>query len=338
MTKTRTARMTRRSFFGVASAALGAGLLGSACSGPAPGGPDQDVGLDVLAFAPPSLGAFLPAVITATGIDRDHGMPIRFRYTTPDNYNTEFSAGHYQVGGSAALLSEALRRERDLEVTYLFNLFDYFTAVVTSQPDIRTLTDLRGRRLAAATGTTNHAMFTWFAARKGLDLDDVELTNQTPAGLSTIALIGKSDATEIWEPAYTSLVKRKPDIRTIDIGLDAWTAEFATDVIPYLGLAASSEWATANPDRARRLYAIYRDAATFTTSRPAQAAAIIAASSPGGKPATLQQLIENPERLKLHVAPASAMADDINAVFRAGQSTGYLTEPPPGSIIFRGLT
>ncbi len=327
--------ITRRSFLGVTTAALGVGLLSSACGGS--GGP-ADGGLDVLAFAPPSLGAFLPAIITATGIDRDHRMPLRFRYTTPDNYNTEFSAGHYQVGGSAALLSEALRRERDLDVTYLFNLFDYFTAVVTSDPGIRSLRNIAGRRLAAATGTTNHAMFTWFAARQGLDLDDVELTNQTPAGLSTIALLGKSDATEIWEPAYTSLVKRKPDIRTIDIGLSEWSRRFSTDVIPYLGLAASTQWALANPDRVRSLYAIYRDAAAFVADHPPEASKIIAAASPGGRPATLQQLIETPGRLKLHVAPASELTGSIDAVFRAGQETGYLTDQPPATIVYRGLT
>ncbi|GEL26287.1 hypothetical protein PSU4_52410 [Pseudonocardia sulfidoxydans NBRC 16205] len=326
--------LSRRGFLG-AAAALGAGLTLSGCGG---GNAAPPGGVSVLAFQPPSLGAFLPAIIMARGIDRDHGLPIRFSFTTPDNYNTEFFAGHHDVGGSAALLSEALRTERQVDVTYLFNLFDYFSAVVTSDPGIRSLTDLPGRRLAAATGTTNHAMFEWFARRNGLDLDEVELMNQTPAGLSTMALIGRTDATEIWEPAYTSLRARKPDIRAIDIGLDNWKSEFGTDVIPYLGLAARGEWAAAHPDEARTLFAIYRDAAQYTTTQPADAAAVIAAASPNGKAATLQKLIEDPTRLKLHVAPAASMVRDIAAVFDAGRSTGYLTRTPPDSIVYKGLS
>jgi NitT/TauT family transport system substrate-binding protein len=327
--------LSRRGFLGLTAAAtLGVGLT-SGCGNRATAGVEG--GVSVLAFQPPSLGAFLPAIITAQGIDRDHSLPVTFSFTTPDNYNTEFFAGHHDVGGSAALLSEALRTERQVDVTYMFNLFDYFTAVVTSEPEIHGLGDLRGKRLAAATGTTNHAMFEWFARRNGLDLNDVELMNQTPAGLSTMALTGKTDATEIWEPAYTSLQARKRDIRTIDIGLDAWQSEFSTNHIPYLGLAARSEWASAHPEQAKTLYAIYRDAAAYTTSNPADAAAVIAAASPNGNAKTLQKLIEDPTRLKLHVAPAAELVDDIAAVFKAGLSTGYLEQTPPESIIYKGL-
>lgn len=291
----------------------------------------------VLAFRAPSLGAFLPAVIKARGIDEKHGLRIDFAFTTPDNYNTEFASGHYQVGASAALLSEALRTERQVDVTYLFNLFDYFNAVVTSDPSVRKLTDLHGRSLAAATGTTNHAMFEWFAKRGGLDLRQTELQNQTTAGLSTMALMGRTDAVELWEPAYTSLRAAKPDIRSIDVGLDRWEREFGTADIPYLGLAAHAEWARANPKAVRTLYEIYSAAAKWTRADPPAAAAIIAKATPRGKPASIEGLIRNNDRLRLHVAPAAGLAKGIDAVMRAGRETGYLTADPPESLVYQEL-
>ena len=291
----------------------------------------------VLAFQAPSLGAFLPAVIQGRRIDAAHGLTIAFSYATPDNYNTEFASGHYMVGGSAALLSEALRTERGVDVTYLFNLFDYFSAVVTGDPAIRDLGDLSGRSLAAATGTTNHAMFAWFARERGLNLDDVELLNQTTAGLSTMALMGRADATEIWEPAYSSLRHKMPGIRSLDIGMAGWKAAFGTDSIPYLGLAAHRGWAQAHPDVVAKLYRIYADAATWTRDNPAAAAKIIAAATPKGKAATLQGLIENNARLRLNVRPAGALTDGIAAVFRAGRQTGYLSATPPSTIVHKGL-
>jgi hypothetical protein len=127
----------------------------------------------VLAFQAPSLGAFITAVITHKGFDTAHGLHLAFSYVTPDNYTVEFSSGQFQVGGSSALLSEALRVERGVPVTYLFNSFDFFGAVVTSDPAIHTLTDLRGHSLAAALGTTNYAMFQWFALKAGLNLKQV---------------------------------------------------------------------------------------------------------------------------------------------------------------------
>ena len=293
--------------------------------------------ITVLAFRAPSLGAFLPAVIKAKGFDDAQGLHIDFAYTTPDNYNTEFASGHYQVGASAALLSEALRRERQVDVTYLFNLFDYFTAVVTSDPGIHTVTDLRGHSLAAATGTTNHAMFQWFAQQAGLDLHDAELINQTTAGLSTMALIGRADAVEIWEPSYSSLVAARPAIRTLDIGLGQWQRRFGTGQIPYLGLAAHTDWAKANPGAVATLYRIYSTAAQWTTANPAAAAQIIAKATPRGKAGTLTKLIKDQSRLRLHVAPAAQLASGIEAVFEAGRETGYLKQTPPANLVYQEL-
>ncbi len=294
--------------------------------------------LDVLAFRAPSLGAFLPAVMKHHDIDADHELDVNFVYTTPDNYNTEFATGNYRVGASAALLSEALRTERGIQVSYLFNLFNYFTTVVTSDPAITELTDLEGHRLAAATGTTNHAMFEWFAARTGLDLGETELLNQTTGGLSTMAQVGRAEGVEIWEPAFSSLTASNPDIRTLDVDMGEWEREFGTDQMPYLGVAAHAEWVQTNPDVARALFAAYSDTADWITANPGPAADIIAKGIPNGDPGTIESLIGANERLQLNVEPAAAMRPGIEAVFAAGRQTGYLSAEPPSTIIYGGLS
>lgn len=294
--------------------------------------------IKVVAFQAPSLGAFLPAVIEEKDLDSEHGLDLKFTYATPDNYNSEFGAGHYDVGASAALLSEGLRTERDSNVTYLFNLFDFYGTVVTQESDIEDLTDLEGRTLAAATGTTNYAMFAWFAQQKGLDLDSVDTQNQTTPGLSTMAQTGRTDATELWEPAYSSLVKKNDDIRTIDLDYAAWKGKFGTDQIPYLGVAAQADWAKEHPKDVQALYDTYKEAADWVMKNPEDASKIIAKKIPGGDPAVVQDLIENnDERLRLHVAPASEVEDGIKSVFQAGVDTGYLKKQPPPSVVYQGL-
>jgi len=294
--------------------------------------------VDVVAFQAPSLGAFLPAIIEDQDLDADHGLDMRFTYATPDNYNSEFGAGHYDVGASAALLSEGLRTERGSEVTYLFNLFDFYGTVVTQEDDIQQLTDLEGRTLAAATGTTNYAMFAWFAQQAGLDLNTVETQNQTTPGLSTMAQTGRTDATQLWEPAYSTLVAANSDIRTIDLDFDAWRTELGTDQIPYLGVAAHLDWAESHPEEVQDLYDTYKAAADWVLENPEDAAEIVAEEIPGGDAGVIQELIEtNDERLKMNVQPASAVADGIGSVFQAGQQTGYLTKEPPKTVIYDGL-
>jgi ABC-type nitrate/sulfonate/bicarbonate transport system substrate-binding protein len=327
---------------GLAAAVIALAVAVAACgedgsSGGTGGAKSTGDTVNIVAFKAPSLGAFLPAVIEDRGLDTENGIDLKFTYTTPDNYNAEFAAGHYDVGGSAALLSEALRTERDVGVTYLFNLFDFFGAVVTGDDGIQRLPDLEGKSLAAATGTTNYAMFQWFAQQQGLDLDKVETVNQTTAGLSTMAISGRTDATELWEPAYSTLLDKKPDIKTLDMGIDRWKQEFGTESIPYLGVAAQQKWVDAHPDAVKKMYATYKAAADWITQNPNEAAAIIAKTIPNADPAVIQGLIERNERLGLSVQPSSEVADGIRAVFEAGQQTGYLKKDPPDSLIYKGL-
>jgi NitT/TauT family transport system substrate-binding protein len=301
------------------------------------GGKSTGSTVRIVAFKSPSLGAFLPAVIEARKIDATHDIDLQFTYTTPDNYNSEFTAGHYDVGGSGTLVLEALRRERNVDVAYLFNLFDFFGAVVTSDSGVKSLPDLEGKSLAAASGTTNYAMFQWFAKQQGLDLDKVKTVNQTTAGLSTMAISGRTDATQLWEPAYSTLLAKKPEIRTLDMGLDRWQQKFGTKSIPYLGVAAQRGWVDKHPDAVKKMYATYKDAADWIQQNPADAAKIIAKTIPNSDPRVIQGLIERNERLGLAVEPANKIVDGIRAVFKAGRETGYLKKDPPDSIIYKGL-
>src|SRR5437879_7608404 len=114
--------------------------------------------LSIVVFGPPSLGAFLPPVITAQKLDQKNGLAIKFEERTPDAYTAQFNSGEFQVGGSAALLTVGLADARGAKVTYLFNLFDFWGAVVTSRPDVKELKDLESKDLAAAKGTTNYVM------------------------------------------------------------------------------------------------------------------------------------------------------------------------------------
>jgi ABC-type nitrate/sulfonate/bicarbonate transport system substrate-binding protein len=319
--------------------ALGFGAVagcGSSSSSSRPGSKSTPT-LPVLAFQAPSLGACLSAVITHKGFDTAHGLHLAFTYVTPDSYAVEFSSGQFQVGGSSALLSEALRSERGVQINYLFNQFDFFGAVVTADPAIRSLQDLRGHSLAAALGTTNYAMFEWFALKAGLNLKQVSQVNETTPGLSTMALTGRTDATEIWEPAYSLVLTKKPALRTLDLGLDRWQQAFGTTVIPYAGVAAHSGWVKSNPDGPRQLFAIYSAAAKWITANPAAAAQIMAATTPGGNPAVFEQLIKHNNLLKLHVAPSASMVTGINAAIESARQSGYLSATPPASFIYQGL-
>jgi len=293
--------------------------------------------VSIVVFGPPSLGAFLPPVIEARGFDEAHGLDITFEARTPDAYATQFNSGEFQVGGSAALLTVGLAEARGVEAEYLFNVFDYFGAVVTTRDDVQTLADLEGRDLAAATGTTNYQMFRWLAQQQGVDLSGVSAINTAPPGLVGYAMADRAAAVQLWEPALTSLSAQNADIRTLDLNIEAAWQEFAgSSNIPYLGVAAHSDWVAENPDAVAALHAAYSEAADWVLANPAEAAAIIAGDGTDAVRENYTNLIADNARLGLNVVWAGEVADEIRSVYAVGVDLGYLPAMPTDATIHSG--
>ena len=290
--------------------------------------------IDIVVFGPPSLGAFLPPVIKTKKLDEANGLDIVFSERTPDAYATEFNSGEFQVGGSASLLTVGLADSRGVKVQYLFNLFDLWGAVVTSRPDVKTLHDLEGKQLAAARSTTNYVMFEFFARKAGVDVGKVEVVNTATPGLVGYALADRADAVQIWEPAYTLLTTKKPDIRTLDQGVEKTWATFAGGSrIPYLGVAAHTDWVAKHQALVPRLYATYKAAAEWIAKNPDEAAMLIAAKSTPEDQKAIAALIRSNERLSMDVVPAKAVQKEIEAVYRAGVEVGYFKAQPSADTI-----
>jgi ABC-type nitrate/sulfonate/bicarbonate transport system substrate-binding protein len=292
--------------------------------------------LTIVIFSAPSLGAFLPPVIKAKNFDQQNGLDISFPERTPDAYATEFNTGEFDLGGSGAVLTVGLADTRGVKAAYLFNLFDYWGAVVTQRPDIKTLADIKGKQIAAARGTTNYSMFAWFAQQKGLSQDSFTVVNTATPGLVGYALADRADAVQLWEPAYSVLLAKKPDIRTLDLDIAATWLGFAhTKSIPYLGVAAQQSWIDQHPELIAPLYHTYKAAAAWVLANPSEAASIIGgANADDDQRKALVDLIQHNTRLGMNVAPAARLKDGMLAVYRAGVAVGTLSAMPSAASIY----
>ena len=312
-------------------AAFGAILLSSSLPIPARAA-DK---VSIVVFGAPSLGALLQPVIKRLKFDAAHDLDIDFVERTPDAYATEFNSGEFQVGGSAAVLTVGLADKRGVKVAYLFNLFDFWGAVATSRPDVKTLKDLEGKDLAAARGTTNYIMFDWLARQQGVDLSKVSVINTATPGLIGYALADRAAAVQLWEPAYTTLKSKKPDIRTLDLQIkERWQAFAGSPTIPYLGVAAHIDWIEKNRPLIPRLYAAYKDAADYIIANPDKAADLISPTGTSDDRKAISDLIKANDRLGVDVRWASEQRREINSVYAAGQSTGFLPGAPSAATIY----
>jgi len=291
--------------------------------------------LSIVVFSAPSLGAFLPPVIKAKKLDEANGLAIDFQERTPDAYTAQFNSGEFKVGGSASLLTIGLADARGVKVKYLFNLFDFWGSVVTSRPEIKTLKDLEGKELAGARATTNYVMFEFFAKKLGVDVSKIRVVNTATPGLVGYALADRADAVQIWEPAYTLLMAKKPSIRTLDIGMQAtWKAFAGGARIPYLGVGAHSDWAEQNPKLVAKLYATYKAAAEWIAKNPDEAAPLVAPGANAEDVKAMASLIRSNERLAMNLVAANDVRHEIEAVYKAGIDVGYFPALPSGETIY----
>jgi NitT/TauT family transport system substrate-binding protein len=291
--------------------------------------------ITIVVFGAPSLGAFMPPIIKAKKLDAANQLDITFAERTPDAYVAQFNSGEFLVGGSASLLTVGLGAMRGVKVKYLFNLFDYWGAVVTSRPELKSLKDLEGRQLAAARATTNYVMFEFFAKKLGVDVAKIEVVNTATPGLVGYALADRADAVQIWEPAYTLLAAKKPDLRNLDQGTEkTWSAFAGGSRIPYLGVAAHADWIEQNAALIPKLYATYKAAAQWIAENPDEAAALIAAKSSAEDLKALAALIRSNARLAMSVVPAADLRKEIEAVYRAGVDVGFLTALPASDTVY----
>ncbi len=326
---TRLSTLLRASFGGAAALAL------AALMAPAPASAQAPTKITIVVFGFPSLGAFMPPVIKAKKLDAANGLDIEFVERPPDAYTTQFNSGEFKVGGSAALLTVGLAEARGVKVQYLFNLFDFWGTIVTSRPAIKSVKDLEGKQLAAARSTTNYVMSEFFAKKQGVDVSKIEVVNTAPPGLVGYALADRSDAVQLWEPAYTLLKAKKPDIRILDTGMSkTWKAFAGGERIPYLGVAAHTDWVEANQALIPKLYATYKAASEFIAKNPEESATLIAPKSTPADQAALVSLIKANDRLGMSVVGANDVRKQIEAVYKAGIDVGYLKTQPSGATVY----
>jgi len=318
------------------STLLGAAVaLAIAALAPLPATAQVPTKVTIVVFGFPSLGAFMPPVIKAKKFDEAQGLDIEFVERPPDAYTTQFNSGEFKVGGSAAVLTVGLADARGVKVKYLFNLFDFWGTIVTSRPEIKTVKDLEGKELAAAASTTNFIMSSFFAKQMGADVAKMKVVNTATPGLVGYALADRADAIQLWEPAYTLLKAKKPDVRMLDTNMSkTWKAFAGGERIPYLGIAAHTDWIEANQAVVPKLYAAYKAASEYIAKNPEESARLIAPKSTPEDQAALVSLIKANDRLGMSVVGANEVRKQIEAVYKAGINVGYLKTQPSNDTIY----
>jgi ABC-type nitrate/sulfonate/bicarbonate transport system substrate-binding protein len=113
-----------------------------------------------------------------------------------------------------------------------------------------------------------------------------------------------------------------------------WKSFAGGERIPYLGIAAHSDWIEQNQALIPKLYATYRQAGEYIAAHPEDAVAMIAPKSSPADRDALVSLIKANDRLGMSVVPAGEVAKQITAVYKAGVDVGYFKSLPTDDTIY----
>lgn len=137
---------------------------------------------------------------------------------------------------------------------------DNQAVIVRADGPVRTIADLKGRRVAYTRGSSAHNLIIKALARGGLAPADIQSVPMQPSDAAAAFRTGAVDAWSIWDP-FLAIAQQDKDTRVLVtssevapsnnfiMGHKGWVARAPDQVAVVLGaIDAAAGWARANPD------------------------------------------------------------------------------------------
>lgn len=242
-------------------------LLGSALLAQA--APPKEVRLDYAYYAPTSL------VLKEQGLLEkrlaDQGIAVRWVFSQGSNRSLEYlnsgSTDFASTAGLAALLSRA--NGAPIETLYLASRPEWTALVVPKDSPLKSLADLKGKKIAATKGTDPYLFLLRSLREAGLKKGDVEIVHlQHPEGRVALER-GQVDAWAGLDP-HMAASELQAGSRLLYRNLDFNS---------YGVLSTTEAFAKAQPELVKAVLSAYEDARHWTLAHPQETAALLAKAS-----------------------------------------------------------
>lgn len=197
--------------------------------------------------------------------DKD-GIAFRYHNIVAGPAQTEaLAAGSLDfasvLGGTSAILARAQGIDLKVIANYSMSPRGFGIIVPTSGP-VKTVADLKGRKVGTAKGTIAHQLLAAALAREGLSTEDVEFLHMELTDAAAAVQAGQLDAAVVGEPLLTKAV-------------DSGKARLLTDgeglINAQIVVAVRGEFARQHPDLVRRYLRVQQEAVNFVQEHTEEA-------------------------------------------------------------------
>lgn len=198
----------------------------------------------------------------------EEGIKVEWTLSQGSNKALEYlnsnSVDFGSTAGAAALISKA--NGAPIQNVYIFSKPEWTALATTEDSDIKTVADLKGKKVAATLGTDPYIFLVRALAEEGLSVNDITVTNLQHADGATALINGDVDA---WSGLDPHMAKYEVENNT---PLFFRNIDFNT----YGFLNVREEFAEKHPDHVKKVIELYEKARQWVLDNPEEAAELLA--------------------------------------------------------------
>ena len=300
---------------------------------PATGQEPIKVKIARLAF--PSLTTMMVDVVKDQGFDKKNGIDLEpHSFGAVSAYYAALATGEVDMLPAGPHVLQKMRNEGvPIKAALTYARLNAL-AVITGDPAIRTITDLKGKSIAADMGSSEYQILALYGRSQGVVFGkDVTVVQAGPPMARTQLQAKRVDAAMTWEPSATLTLRDNPDYRTILTGDTAWRQIARSDGWELI-LAVREDFLKRSPQAIPRLQRMFQDGAQFMKTS-VDAADRIVAGSVKLPPGILKEAVTS-GRLVYDIQPAwEAERAVIWDMFKIATDIGYLPKLPDEGAIYK---
>jgi ABC-type nitrate/sulfonate/bicarbonate transport system substrate-binding protein len=295
----------------------------------------EPIKVKIARLAFPSLTTLMVDVVKDQGLDRKHGIELEPQsFGAVSAYYAAIATGEVDMQPAGPHVLQKMRLEGvPIRATLTFARLNAL-AVITADPAIKTIADLKGKSIAADMGSSEYQILSLYGRSQGVVFGkDITVVQAGPPLARTQLQAKRVDAVMTWEPSATLTLRDNPEYRTILTGNTAWRQIARADGWELI-LAVREDFLKRSPQAIPRLQRMFQDGAQFIKTSVDAADRIVAASVKL-PPGILKEAVTS-GRLVYDIQPAwEAERTVIWDMFKVAVDIGYLPKLPDEGAIYK---
>jgi ABC-type nitrate/sulfonate/bicarbonate transport system substrate-binding protein len=277
----------------------------------------------------PSRATPIGGVMEAKGLAEKNGLDLKIKqYADGAAYYAALASGEVDtlMGGVGVFQSMI---NQGVPIKILATAAGINAQVFSRNPDVKELTDLKGKTLAATTAFSEFQNLAIEAESQGLNLlKDVKVVDTQPSDILLQLKAKRADAGLLWDPNAQVLLDELPDLEVIADSSELWKELTGLDGWE-LVVAVRTKWLdSAGEEGARNLIASMVDAQNFIADQPSEAGAVFEKIT--SYPVKFFEKVVEAGTFKYNIEPVweGAHVDEVFAQFEASAKAGYADKVP----------